>query len=54
MSSFGTFPEKGTRGYHIKMLKKLKAWLDKNPSNNPVVDDESAAIEWALEELGAQ
>ena len=46
------FPEKGTREYHVRMLKKLRNWLAQNPKNNPVVTDEHAALEWVLEEIG--
>lgn len=47
-----SYPEKGTREYHVRMIKKLKAWLDQNPKNNPVVTDEAAALAWVLQELG--
>jgi hypothetical protein len=52
MNQNNSYPEKGTREYHVRMLKKLKGWLDQNPKNNPVVTDEAAALAWVLEEIG--
>lgn len=46
-------PEKGTTEYHIRMLHKLKNWLDLNPHNNPVVTDEAAALRWVLDLIEA-
>lgn len=44
-------PEKGTREFHLKMLKKLQRWLSVNPKNNPLVKDEADAVQWAIDEL---
>lgn len=45
--------EKGTPEYHVRMLKKLKGWLEKNPSNSELVADEAAAVTWAIEQVEA-
>lgn len=52
------FPEKGTREYHVIMLKKVQRWLQfmvDNPKpgkNTDLVSDELEAVTWALKELG--
>lgn len=48
------YPEKGTKEYHVKMLKKLRGWLKLNPKNNPVVKDEADALDWVLKEIGEE
>lgn len=48
------YPEKGTKEYHLKMLKKLRAWLRINPKNNPVVVDEVSALDWVLKQIGEE
>jgi len=47
-------PEKGTREYHIRYLKKLRGWLKLNPKNNPVVTEEFEALNWVLREIGEE
>ena len=47
-------PEEGTREYQIYHIKMLRNWLSKNPKNNPVVDKEKQALDWALKELGEE
>lgn len=47
-------PEEGTREHQIFYIKKLRTWLSRNPKNNPVVDQEKEALDWALKELGEE
>lgn len=44
------YPEKGTPESHEYYLRKLYKWLKINPKNNPVVDDEAAAVAYAYEQ----
>lgn len=48
MSDFQERPAEGTSEYHLYMLKKLAAWLQRNPKQTKLVDDELAAVRWAI------
>lgn len=43
-------PEKGSPESHEYYLRKLYTWLKRNPKNNPLVDDEAAAVAYAYEQ----
>lgn len=44
-------PEKGTPEYNLFYLKKLQRWLSINPKNNPLVEIEAEAVQWAIDQL---
>ena len=48
MSNFQERPAEGTSEYHLYMLKYLANWLQRNPKGTKVVDDELAAVRWAI------
>lgn len=52
------YPEKGTRDYHVYMLKKVRRWIESmasNPKSNANVEmlqEEADAMAWVLKEIG--
>ena len=37
---------------NIRILKVLRAWLEKNPNKSALVDEEVRAITWVLRQIG--
>ena len=36
---------------HIEKLKFLQKWLSRNPNKQKIVDEEAAAVQWAIDQL---
>ena len=36
---------------HIEKLKFLQKWLARNPNKQQIVEEEAAAVQWAIDQL---